>query len=389
MARSAALTRPLLAPGTGARIHGVNLGNWLVLERWMEGTEEGTGKGAGSDVPRPFAGTDADDEYGLRKELTPDELLRRLESHRASYVTRDTFAWLAEVGCNLVRIPVPYHVFGDERHESCVAYLDAALDWAAETGIGALVDLHTVPGGQNGFDNSGVSGLCTWHLESPQVARTLEVLERLARRYAGHEALVAFEPMNEPASARIFAGSMERYGAAHPGRVERSAPIPHHVLAQYYRLVYERIRPILGREVALVFHDQFQLGAWSRFMPADRFPNVWLDAHLYVGTITRGLHIRSLRGHLAVIGALAARIALAQRHHPVLVGEWSLAHNVGGGNARLTPERRDEVCRTLASAQLAAFDRGVGSCFWSLRNERRATWSLERAIARGWLSLQP
>ena len=358
-----------------SRIHGVNLGNWLVLERWMEGDKH----------PGPFAGTTAEDEHDLRRELAADELHRRLEEHRQSYVTRDTFAWLADVGCKLVRIPVPYHVFGDDAHESCVAYLDTALDWAAEEGLGVLVDLHTVPGGQNGFDNGGISGLCTWHLDSVQVARTLEVLERLARRYAGHEALCAFEPMNEPASPRIFAANMDRYGANHPARVERSAPIPHHVLAQYYRLVYERLRPILGREVALVFHDQFQLGAWSRFMPADRFPNVWLDAHLYVGVIARSLHIRTLRGHLAIIRTLGARVALAQRRHPVLVGEWSLSHNVGGG-ATLSRERRDEVSRALAAAQLAAFDRGAGSCFWSLRGSR-ANWSLERAIERGWLCL--
>lgn len=356
-------------------IRGVNLGNWLVLERWMESAS----------LPGPFAGTTADDEKGLRKTLAPEELSRRLEEHRSSFVTAETFSWLANMGCNLVRIPVPFFVFGDETHESCVTYLDRAFDWAAACGLPLLIDLHTVPGGQNGFDNGGASGLCTWHQRHEQVSQTLDVLEQLALRYARHPALFGIEPMNEPASPAIFKGSMERYGAGHPNRVQRSTPIPHAVLAQFYRLVYERLNPILGLDTALVLHDQFMLGAWNRFMPQERYPNVWIDTHQYVGTFVRAAHIRSLRGHLLAASAVGARIALAQRHHPVLVGEWSLAHHLHGIEG-LDDDEKTRIYRTYASAQMAAFERGMGSCFWSLRNGRSGTWSLEACIRNGWLS---
>ena len=370
MGRPAATHRP-----TGP-IRGVNLGNWLVLERWMESEKH----------PGPFAGAEADDEKGLRKELGQTELHDRLERHRKTYVTEDTFAWLADVGCNLVRIPVPFFLFGDDTHEPCVEHLDHALDWAEAHGLPVLIDLHTVPGGQNGFDNGGACGLCTWHLASEQMSLTLDVLERIARRYAGHPALFGLEPMNEPASPRIFRESMQRYGKLHPTRVERSRPIPHAVLAQFYRLTYERLRPITGPEVALVLHDQFQLEAWNRFMPKNRYPNVWIDTHQYVAPIARPFHITGLRGHLAIVRVLGARIALAQRHHPVLVGEWSLAHNIAR-MSRVGADERDAMCRTYAQAQLAAYERGMGSCFWSLRGSSYASWSLERSLARGWLSL--
>lgn len=370
------ITRPLREAGRRP-IRGVNLGNWLVLERWMESAS----------APGPFAGTRADDERGLRKELEPAELTRRLEAHRRSYVTADTFAWLADVGCNLVRIPVPFFIFGDERHESCIDYLDCAMDWAADHALPVLVDLHTVPGGQNGFDNGGASGLCTWHLESEQVARTLDVLERLALRYAAHPTLFGMEPMNEPASPFIFKGSMERYGAAHPNRVQRSAPIPHAVLAQFYRLVYERLRPILGPDVALVFHDQFQLGAWGHVLQAERYANVWIDTHQYVGTFTKAAHIGSLRGHLAAARMVGARIALAQRKHPVLVGEWSLTQNLRGIKD-WSGQERAAAYRAYAAAQLAAFERGMGSCFWSVRNGRYDGWSLEAAVRNGWIDFR-
>ena len=367
------------ATGLGRQtpIRGVNLGNWLVLERWMESRT----------TPGPFAEAKSDDEMGLRTELESSELQRRLEEHRTSYVTQADFDWLADVGCNFVRIPVPFFVFGDDEHESCVEHLDHALDWAAERGIAALVDLHTVPGGQNGFDNGGASGLCTWHQRHHRIDRTLGVLQRLAERYAGHPALWGLEAMNEPASKRIFTESMKRYGADHPERVDRSQPIPHVVLAQFYRLVFERVRPMLGPQVALVFHDQFQLLAWNHFMPSDRFPNVWIDTHQYVGTLARGVHARTLRAHVALAHAMGARIAMAQRHHPILVGEWSLTNNIKG-LANREPQVRSEAYRSFARAQFRAWERGGGSCFWSLRNGRYGSWSLETAIAKGWVDLR-
>ncbi len=361
----------------GPKIHGVNLGNWLVLERWM----------GSDDHPSPFAKAAAADEHDLRHELARDELEARLDAHRDAYVTEDTFAWLAECGCNLVRLPVPFHVFGDQRHEGCIDYVDRAMDWGTSWGMPVLLDLHTVPGGQNGFDNGGISGLCTWHLKSSQVGRTLEVLEALASRYAGHPALWGIEPMNEPASPLIYAQNRERYGSEHPERMEASTPIPHAVLAQFYRLVVERLRPIVGPDVALVLHDQFQLEAWNRFMPAERYPNVWIDTHQYIGTFARGVHVSSLRGHLLAARATGLRISLAQRHHPVLVGEWSLTNNLRKLD-QLTPDERGRAYRSFADAQMAAFDRGGGSCYWSLRNASFASWSLETALSRGWLSLR-
>lgn len=361
------------AVGTSSSIRGVNLGNWLVLERWMDPETSG-----------PFAGAKADDERTLRKELDEAELQARLKQHRDSYVTRDTFLWLTDHGCNLVRLPLPYHLYGDSSHESCIDYVENAMDWAAECNMPMLLDLHTVPGGQNGFDNSGQSGLCTWHLESRQVAQTLAVLERVSRQYADHPTLFGVEAMNEPASKHIFKGSMKRYGVEHPERVERSAPIPHQVLAQFYKLVYERLRPILGPRVALVFHDQFRLYSWDRFMPKDRYPNVWIDTHQYIASYMRNTHMTTFHAHLLFTRALGARIAYAQRFHPVLVGEWSLSNNVKS-LSKLSKDRRTAMMRRYSAAQLAAFERGAGGCFWSIENGRFATWSFRKSVDKGWI----
>lgn len=132
------------ALGVGERINGVNLGNWLVLERWMK--------------PGIFAASGEADEIWLHRATKSAELEALLTRHRDTYITEADFRNIAAHGCNLVRIPVPYFVFGDvPGHPGCTEYLDRAFDWAERTGLKILIDLHTVPGSQNGFDNGGLT----------------------------------------------------------------------------------------------------------------------------------------------------------------------------------------------------------------------------------------
>ena len=53
------------------KIKGVNLGNWLVLEKWM--------------LPEMFAGTGAEDEVWLNRKVSSDELKERMKKHRYFY----------------------------------------------------------------------------------------------------------------------------------------------------------------------------------------------------------------------------------------------------------------------------------------------------------------
>ena len=64
-------------------IRGVNLGNWLVLEKWMS--------------PKLFDGTDAEDESHLCADLDRATTRERLKVHRDSYVTERDFAYIASM----------------------------------------------------------------------------------------------------------------------------------------------------------------------------------------------------------------------------------------------------------------------------------------------------
>lgn len=128
-------------------LQGVNLGGWLVLEKWM--------------TPSLFDGTTAADETYFCHDLGEDRARERLKTFRDTFIQRRDFAEIADHGFNAVRIPVPFFIFEDiGPYIHCYEYLDRAFEWAEEFQLKILIDLHTVPGGHNGTDNSGISGIC-------------------------------------------------------------------------------------------------------------------------------------------------------------------------------------------------------------------------------------
>ncbi|MFC0126132.1 hypothetical protein ACFFIW_09145, partial [Bifidobacterium apri] len=98
-------------------IRGVNLGNWLVLEKWME--------------PALFEGYPAEDEDTLATVAPKDQLAQRIRHHRDTYITEQDFREIAACGMNLVRLPVPYTVFESEPPlGGAWRYVDKAMRWA-------------------------------------------------------------------------------------------------------------------------------------------------------------------------------------------------------------------------------------------------------------------
>lgn len=60
----------------------------------------------------------------------------------------------------------------------------------------AILDLHAVPGSQNGFDNSGRAGAIGWG-QGDTMNRTFDILERLAQRIIALEKCAPPPPRSE------------------------------------------------------------------------------------------------------------------------------------------------------------------------------------------------
>ena len=355
-------------------IKGVNLGNWLVLEKWMS--------------PALFEGTTAEDEYYLPTQLSPEVYEARIRIHRSEYITERDFVTIKRMGMESVRIPVPYFIFGDRKpFIGCIEELDKAFNWAEKYGLTILIDLHTVPLSQNGFDNGGISGVCKWAQNPDEVEFALSVLERLAKRYGDRKGLFGIQPLNEPVTESMWETMdvQNRYAPADPELAKGSAPITMDFLRQFYLDAYDRISAYMPKEKYVVIHDGFELMAWKDFMQEEKYSNVILDTHQYLMVAEARGCSQTVEGYLKYIKEeLQPQITEMEKYFPVICGEWCLFNSLacgcdtkggqsvlngveGSRQESLSQEEKKEIYETLAKAQLELWEKGSGYFYWSYK----------------------
>lgn len=355
-------------------IKGVNLGNWLVLEKWMS--------------PALFEGTTAEDEYYLPTQLSPKAYEARIKIHRSEYITERDFVTIKSMGMESVRIPVPYFIFGDRKpFIGCIEELDKAFNWAEKYGLTILIDLHTVPLSQNGFDNGGISGVCKWAQNPDEVEFALSVLERLAKRYGNRKGLFGIQPLNEPITENMWETMdiQNRYAPADQEMAKGSAPITMKFLRQFYLDAYDRISAYMPKDKYVVIHDGFELMEWKDFMQEEKYSNVILDTHQYLMIAEARGCSQTIEGYLKYIREeLEPQITEMEKYFPVICGEWCLFNSLAcgcdtkGGQSVLngvegsrqesfSPEKKKEIYEALAKAQLELWEKGSGYYYWSYK----------------------
>lgn len=356
------------------KLRGVNLGSWLVLEKWM--------------VPSLFEGMQATDETTWCAELG-DVAADKLRVHWNTFITRDDFAWLAGIGINAVRIPIGHWIFGGDYpyHRSYGAnkhpfvtggidVLDRAMAWAQEFNLRVVLDLHAAPGCQNGFDNGGIKDVCEWHTQPEYFEHSLLVLERLAERYHDHPNLHAIEVLNEP-----------RWD------------VPTDYLKTYYRAAYRRIRQhCRADDTAVVFHDGFRsFREFTEFLHDPEFDNIAFDIHRYQ-CFERGDIDMDIHGHMqkaAIDWKNEANAIIEELAIPTYCGEWSLGLDLkvvslwAQGPFNHALERMDRfqentAYRGYAAAQLLTFEKYRGWFFWNYKTETTPAWCFRECVERGW-----
>ena len=359
------------------KLRGVNLGGWLLLEKWI--------------TPSLFAGLKATDETTYCVELGEAEATRRLHQHWNTFITRNDFAWLKRAGINAVRLPIghwlfdkdyPYHrSYGESRYPFVTGGLcivDRVFQWAAEFGLRVILDLHAAPGCQNGFDNGGIMGVCEWHTKKEYIEYSLEVLDRLARRYGDHPALHGIQVLNEP-----------------------HWDIPTDVLKRYTADAYHRIRRFCPPErVTVVFHDGFRdFREYAGFLQEPEFCNVAIDIHRYQCFARDDIDM-DIFGHIrksVVDLRIEADEIIRDSGYQVYCGEWSLGLDLkvvslwaeGPFNHALETMDQFQMAaayRGYASAQLLTFEQYAGWFFWTYRTETTPEWCYRDCVDMGFIA---
>lgn len=387
------------------KVKGVNLGNWLVLEKWMN--------------PALFEGTTAEDEYWLPRQLSKEVYEARIKIHRSEYITERDFATIASWGFDTVRIPVPYFIFGDrEPFIGCIEELDKAFNWAEKYGLQILIDLHTAPEGQNGSDNGGICGVCKWSKNPEEVEFELTVLERLAERYGKRKGLWGIEVLNEPALEKAWEmmDMQKRYPPVDEEMAKGSGPISYEFIRDFYLKAYDRLRKYLPDEKYVVIHDGFELGIWKDFMQEEKYKNVVLDTHQYLMLAEMNGCEQTVEGYVQYVKEhFQKEIEEMQQYFPVICGEWCLfnslacGHDTKGGQTVLNglegasedtydAEQKKEIYNAVAKAQLEAWNAGSGYFYWSYKLLTDTvntpgwvgwdSWDIGRCIDFGWFPLK-
>ena len=317
-------------------LHGVNLGGWLVLEKWM--------------TPSLFMGTDAVDEYTFVRTAGAATKVRR---HRDTFITEADFKWLQQYGITGVRLPVGFWAL--EHHDpllNATKYVDWVFAMAEKYNIAVVLCLHGASGSQNGNDHSGRIGPAHWFKRKHR-RRTAASLMRLLNRYGDHPVLWGFELLNEPTPKTWWQRTILRHWTRSTIR-KLSKQFP---------------------DVRLIFSDAFAPDSWSSTM---RHSQAVMDVHHYQSFSPEDRAL-SVTQHVQKAHAVGAAIERWQRDQPVIIGEWSL----GLDTTSLNGVTRQVAEAQFARAQVTAYAHANAWFFWSYKTERNDGWNFRYLVEQG------
>ena len=225
-------------------IRGVNLGGWLLLERyitpyqfaitschlkgefcWYPGQVDAPPEDSHDyqlcDLyacqPHLIENVDGItdypiDEYTLSSSFNDKKTAANwLNYHFEHFLKRKDLVALKAAGATHVRVPIPHWILEEQREdEPWVAgdrwkYFVRMAKWCREIGLEVWPDLHTAPGNQNGFDNCGqytkIPTCDNWAYSTENVKRTVKAVRDIAHAIKSDglsDVVTGFGLLNEP-----------------------------------------------------------------------------------------------------------------------------------------------------------------------------------------------
>lgn len=338
------MVQPLAKP-----LIGVNLGGWLLLERWM--------------TPRLFAGTTAKDEYTFMQ--TPGAQAK-LRQHQREFIVEEDWRWLHDNGIDIVRLPIGYWALdGDGPLRPCIGKLDWAVQMAKKYHIKLLICMHGAPGSQNGHDHSGRIGPIDWHRDKKNQIKTVDILKQIAQRYHNQPSVWGIELLNEP-KMKLWQPTLRRF------------------YSQAYQSITEVARPGLVTVFSDAFTPRLMNGA-LRAQPG--FP-VMMDHHWYhffiIPQLQRWIPLSVYGWWLKYIKSpLIGRLSRSQ---PVIIGEWS---GVMGSRKlhRYPKSQRKALVGWHFRVQQSAYSSAYAYIYWSYKNHSPGVHNFRSQVEDGWIKL--
>lgn len=162
------------------KLRGVNLGGWLMMEGYILG---------GRNIP--------ESEFKRRfKKVNGEAALKEFEYYfRKNFINQKDIEYIKKLGFNCVRVPFHWKIAYEE-----IIWLDEVIKWCEQNKIYCILDMHSVPGSQNG----------DWHSDPVKISKSLfwdkknfhkkyyELWDLISKRYKNKEIIAGYDIMNEP-----------------------------------------------------------------------------------------------------------------------------------------------------------------------------------------------
>lgn len=314
---------------------GVNLGGWLVLEKWM--------------TPSVFEGFSAVNEYELSQ---ISDGVERIKHHRATFIQEDDIKWLAQIGIKLLRLPIGYWAIEDyPPYLSARPQIDWLMDVAKKYNLQVLLDLHAAPGAQNESDHSGSGkpGEMFWYRRKNRL-QTTRILQQIASEYGNNPALWGIELLNEPTVKTAW----QRL-----------------TLWRWTHITSRQLRQTLPPQVRIVASDCYNPSWWS-----GKIDKNTLDVHHYQCFSKADKAVTDYRYHAELLDEQVQPLQRYAAQQPIIIGEWS---------ATLPPNAmNDDNASTYCQAQLTLPAHADAWFFWSYKTEAPGTWNFRDCYENGW-----
>lgn len=312
--------------GRQVLLRGVAIGGWMNMENFITG----------------YPSTETLQRRALRRALGEEGYQRFFDVFLDVFYADDDAALLASLGFNCVRLAVNYHHFEDdmapfEMKEEGFRLLDRAIERSARHAVYSIIDLHSLPGGQNQHwhSDNATHWASFWDHKHFQ-DRVVHLWEVMARRYRDNPWVAGYNLVNEPGDAR--------------GRA----------IWPFYQRLYEAVRAIDGDHVLFLDGNRYATD-FSVFQEV--WPNTVYACHDYAlaGFPDSGDYPGVSRGHFVDRAAVEQQFLrrtefMRTTGTPIWVGEF--------GPVYTGDVARDEMRYHLLADQLEIYA------------EHQASWSL-------------
>ncbi|CBQ71377.1 related to Glucan 1,3-beta-glucosidase precursor [Sporisorium reilianum SRZ2] len=326
---------------TNTKAFGVSLGSWLVLERWQL-----------EDWMVQQGGANAWDEWTFTQNLG-SRAASVLTDHQNSWVTEADMDTFQNTGINIVRIPIPFWAFiptvsGEPYYNNMTAYqnqLNKMLQWCYSRSMYVMLDLHAMPGSQNGDQSSGHNTTNIRWFEQANQDRSDTFVKNVLSWV----------------KASPYSSIINSIGVVNEPRIVNNDWKLNQTRFQITQDFYERSYALcVQNNIPMTFHNGFAPGTvtdkmnlWQPFV-SGKNPNMLIyEDHPYPGWFQVPEPGQAqIQSSVCEYGSAGSSFGI-----PILMGEFSAIQNTNSSS----------YATTYLQMQLATYGWSAGSIFWNFK----------------------